>query len=77
MLFGKSCKVCVLEAKLQSRVRLWRSSSTGTSFNICGPFGLSSLQHDPVGNHVTGNAFIGIDFYKEAGFGSKDSWFLV
>lgn len=41
-------------------------------------FGLSSLQHNPVGNHVTGNAFIGIDFYKEAGFDSKKkSWFLV
>lgn len=33
---------------------------------------------NPVGNHVTGNAFIGIDFYKEAGFDSrKKSWFLV
>lgn len=58
--------------KLQSRVQLWRSFCTGTSFNLCGCFGLSSLQHNPAGNLVTRSAFIGIDFYKEAGFVSKE-----
>lgn len=38
-------------------------------FNICGRFGLCSLQRKPVGNHVIGIAFIGIDFNNEADFG--------
>lgn len=45
---------------------------------ICGHFGLSSLQHNPVGNHVTGTAFIGIDFSNETVLVlfKKNSWFL-
>lgn len=34
--------------------------------------GLSGLQHNPVGNHVTANAFIGIDFNNEADFVKKE-----
>lgn len=37
-------------------------------FNICGRFGLCSLQRKPVGNYVIGIAFIGIDFNNEADF---------
>lgn len=60
---------CWKPFKLQPRVGLWRSSCTGTPFNLCGRFGLSCLQHNPVGIHVTGNAFIAIDFNNQAGFG--------
>lgn len=38
------------------------------AFNVCGRFGFSALQRNPVGNHVTANAFVGIDCNNEAGF---------
>lgn len=64
---------------MQARVGLWPSSCTGTSFNVCGRFGLSSLQRNPVGNHVTENAFIGIDFIMSLVLVlfKRNSWFLV
>lgn len=44
------------------------SSRWYIKFNVCGRLGLSGLLHKPVGNHVTANAFVGIDFNNEAGF---------
>lgn len=71
--------MCWKLCKLQPRVGLWQSACTGTSFNVCGRFGLSSLQRNPVGNHVTENAFIGIDFIMSLVLVlfKRNSWFLV
>lgn len=70
-LFGKSSKACVLEALLSSiegPIMAIFSLHWYIAFNVCGRFGLSGLQHEPVENRVTAYAFVGIDFNNEAGF---------